>query len=87
MDASLFLSLIDTGVLVFFVYAFYTGRIVSKITSDQMLDEANHRTTKVVKELASEIGETVEKAVYRGIHKANGEKRSKEFVGDSQQTL
>ncbi len=69
-------NLINTGALVFFVYMFTTGRVVSVTILERILKEAENRTTKLVTELTETIGESVENAVARGIHKGNG--RSKE---------
>lgn len=69
-------NLINTGALVFFVYMFTTGQVVSVKILEKILKEAENRTTKVVTELTETIGKSVENAVSRGIHKGNG--RSKE---------
>lgn len=62
---NLFLKIVDTGTLVFLVYAFYSGKVVSMTLLDKVL-------ASMIKTLTEQIGKAVENAVARGIYRGNG---------------
>lgn len=69
---ALWLDVLDSGVLIFILYLFFTGKVMSSDTVDKILKEAENRTTK----LGKEISDGIETAVYRGSLRARDEKDS-----------
>lgn len=69
---ALWLDVLDSGVLIFILYLFFTGKVMSSDTVDKILKEAENRTTK----LGKEISDGIETAVYQGSLRARDEKDS-----------
>jgi uncharacterized membrane protein len=65
MDASTLLQFVNTGgvlaLLIFFVWAFYDGQIISKKSLDKILDAYRQQTEMMLKDAIKDILDEVRK--------------------------